>query len=569
MAENIKHANNNQPMCKVIIGLSLLIISFAHAQPSKAQQTDTYPGKSWEYIKDPAPLGWNNDKLGALREFIIDSANTTGMMVVQHGKVIFSYGDIKEVSYIASCRKSILSILYGPFVDNGKIKLDQTLAQLNINDVGGLLPIEKKATIRDLLTARSGIYHEASYQGDEYAIAPKRGTVKPGSLFLYNNWDFNLAGYVFEKQTGTNVYDALDSILVQPLKMEDWDRSLQQKEGDVTRSVYLAYPMWFSTRDMARIGYLMLRNGKWENQQLISKNWLTTITRPFSPFREILAYRDKDYTDFGYGYLWWAWDKPNDNGAFKGAYTAQGYFGQYITVLPALDLVIAHKTNDKYERATTNYFKILQKLVNANQAYENSQGAIRSNAIQVPIKAAKPNLEQYTGLYQLPFGPDKILRIAVKNDTLIAEQLWRSHQEITSAVTDSSFITKDGTILSFSEINQGKSGNLTIKERGSSFSAYRIDPPEKSTLSAYEGFYYNKDLGFIYQIKLENGVLYVLNKSIEERFPLNGIEKDLFRATQQHFKFTRSADGKKVIGFSILTKTLNNENFVRVKPPKS
>lgn len=551
-------------MRKVIVALLLLILS-VHAQPSKAQQTNIYPGKSWEYIKDPAPLGWNNDKLSALREFIIDSANTTGMMVVQHGKVIFSYGDVKEVSYIASCRKSILSMLYGPFVENGKIKLDQKLAQLNINDVGGLLPIEKKATIRDLLTARSGIYHEASYLGDEYAIAPKRGTVKPGSLFLYNNWDFNLAGYVFEKQTGLNIYDALDSILVGPLKMEDWDRRLQQKEGDVTRSVYLAYPMWFSTRDMARIGYLMLRNGKWENNQIIPKNWLNTITTPFSSFKEISAYRDKDYTDFGYGYLWWAWDKPNDNGAFKGAYTAQGYFGQYITVLPALDLVIAHKTNDKYERATTNYFKILQKLVNANQADENVQNPIKSNTLQADLKSAKPNLEQYTGLYQLPFGPDKILQVALKNDTLLVEQLWRSHQEIISAVTDSSFITKDGTMLNFSEINGGKSGNLTIKERGSSFSAYRINPPEKSTLPAYEGLYYSKDLGFNYEIKLDNGVLYVLNKTIEERFPLNGIEKDLFRATQQHFKFTRSADGKKIIGFSILTKTLNNENFLRVK----
>lgn len=80
-----------------------------------------FPDNSWEYVKDPSAQGWDTAKLTKLENFIIDSANTTGMMVIQHGKVIFSFGDLKELSYIASCRKSVLSILYGPFVENGKI----------------------------------------------------------------------------------------------------------------------------------------------------------------------------------------------------------------------------------------------------------------------------------------------------------------------------------------------------------------------------------------------------------------------------------------------------------------
>ncbi|MNJ97111.1 D-alanyl-D-alanine carboxypeptidase precursor [compost metagenome] len=214
--------------------LFILAALFVNAQSLSTDKSNTYPDRTWEYLKDPSAFGWNKEKLQSLKEFIIDSANTTGMMVIQHGKVIFTYGDVKEVSYIASCRKSILSMLYGPFVEQGEIRLDQTLEQLKIKDVGGLLPIEKRATVRDLLTARSGIYHVASYQGDEYPIAPNRGTVKPGSLFLYNNWDFNLAGYVFEQQTGLNIYDALESIIAHPLQMEDWNRDLQQKEGDST-----------------------------------------------------------------------------------------------------------------------------------------------------------------------------------------------------------------------------------------------------------------------------------------------------------------------------------------------
>lgn len=333
-----------------------------------------FPDSGWQYVKDPSTQGWDTTKLKELKQFIIDSANTTGMMVIQYGKVIFSYGDTKELSYIASCRKSVLSILYGPFVENGKINLNSTLEQLKIDDVNGLLPIEKKATIQNLLTARSGVYHEPSYWGDEYAIAPKRGSVKPGTLFLYNNWDFNLAGYLFEKLTGTGIYDAVDSMLARPLHMEDWDKAIQQKAVDASKSIYPAYPMWFSTRDMARIGYLMLRNGKWKDKQITPANWVHTITTPFTTTQEMATFKAPYYKDgaylryFGYGYLWWVWNAPADIGAYRGAYTAQGNFGQYITVLPALDLVIAHKTKAAYERNTSNYLTILTKLIAANNS---------------------------------------------------------------------------------------------------------------------------------------------------------------------------------------------------------
>ncbi|MBI4420262.1 MAG: hypothetical protein HY560_05505 [Gemmatimonadetes bacterium] len=47
---------------------------------------------------------------------------------------------------------------------------------------------------------------------------------------------------------------------------------------------------------------------------------------------------------FGYGYLWWVWDGPHATDAYRGAYTGLGAIGQHITVMPALDLVVAHQT---------------------------------------------------------------------------------------------------------------------------------------------------------------------------------------------------------------------------------
>ena len=88
------------------------------------------------------------------------------------------------------------------------------MSQLSFDDKGGLLPLEKAATIYDLMTSRAGIFRESSNPvGDEFLIAPQRGSKQPGSFFLYNNWGFNAAGVIFEKETGVNIFDAVDSML--------------------------------------------------------------------------------------------------------------------------------------------------------------------------------------------------------------------------------------------------------------------------------------------------------------------------------------------------------------------
>jgi CubicO group peptidase (beta-lactamase class C family) len=65
--------------------------------------------------------------------------------------------------------------------------------------------------------------------------------------------------------------------------------------------------------------------------------------------------------------MWWVWDGPKATGAYEGAYTARGAIGQYITVLPALGMVISHKTNAKYSRSTSwgSYERLIELIVDA------------------------------------------------------------------------------------------------------------------------------------------------------------------------------------------------------------
>lgn len=326
------------------------------ATPLAAQlRTDpVFPGEEWEVVRQPelAAYGWDTDRLRDVFNFLRDSANTTGLVVVDRGRVVFDFGDVEELSYLASVRKSILSMLYGSWVENGIIDLDLTLDDLGMDDVGGLLPIEKRAKVRDLVTARSGVYHAASNGGDDLASAPERGSQEPGTYQLYSNWDFNAAGAVFERLTGREIYDELQAQLAVPLQFEDWDRSAQRKSGDLSISVNPAYHIWLSTRDMARVGLLMLNEGNWDGRQVIPADWAREIIRPVTPVSEMHPVARQDGY-FGYGYMWWVFDGPRVHGPFEGAYTARGAIGQWITVIPALDLVIAHKTNSVYRRTTS------------------------------------------------------------------------------------------------------------------------------------------------------------------------------------------------------------------------
>jgi CubicO group peptidase (beta-lactamase class C family) len=338
---------------KAAAGLIVCFIAFcsslngAHGQTAEKTKTAVFPGEEWERIEKPQSVGYSTARLQSLRGWL-QSLDTTAMMVSVGGRSLFEYGDLTRQSYLASVRKSVLAILYGKYVESGKIQLDKTLRELEFTDVGGLSPREQEATIESLISARSGVYHLASNPGDSTDSAPPRNSQRPGAYYLYNNWDFNAAGAVFEKLTGRDIYDALETDLAKPIGMQDFDRARQQKTGDANRSIHKAYHIWLSTRDMARIGLLMLRQGNWNGQQVVSREWTRRITGLVTPLNEMNPPALRSLGTgrrWGYGYMWWVWDAPNSPGPFEGAYTGMGAGGQYITVLPKLDMVIAHKTD--------------------------------------------------------------------------------------------------------------------------------------------------------------------------------------------------------------------------------
>ena len=323
---------------KILIVFILSTLSLS----SYSTEQNVYPDTKWSKAKKPEDLGYSSEKLAKAKEFA-DGLKTAAVMIIVNGQVLYEWGETGKKYYVHSARKSFLSALYGKYVKNGTIDLNMTMADLGIDDAPPLTEQEKTTTIRNCLKGRSGVYHTAEAETEGmHKMKPARDSLMPGTYFIYNNWDFNVAGTIFKNLTGKGIFEALKEDIADPILMEDFavKDCNSYKTG---RSVHEAYMFALTARDMARFGLLMLRNGKWKDKQIIPEKWVKESTAYYSD--AALFNRD------GFGYMWWV---AKDNNNFphlknvdlkEGTYSARGYGGHCLYVIPEYDMVFVHRTD--------------------------------------------------------------------------------------------------------------------------------------------------------------------------------------------------------------------------------
>ncbi|NTJ35846.1 serine hydrolase [Agrobacterium rhizogenes] len=327
----------------IFVALFALVLSgSANAQP-------------WQ-SSDPASAGWSVDRLKAAQDYAA-TLKPTAVMVVQDGRVIASWGDVSREVNVASVRKSLLSALYGIAVSKGRISLGSTLADLGIDDKAPVLThAEKQATVRDLLMARSGIYHIAAYEtADIRQKRPERGSHAPGTFWFYNNWDFNALGTIYRQQTGEDIFQSFAQRIAAPIGMEDFtarDGSYSLEKS----SIHPAYPFTMSARDLARFGQLFLDGGQWNGKQVVPPAWVQESTTALS--------QPSDHNS-GYGYMWWTLrtDQWGQGGAFNA-----GYGGQVVAYVPEKRLVVVQTVDPSQNRRgieMRDFFQLMRKITAA------------------------------------------------------------------------------------------------------------------------------------------------------------------------------------------------------------
>ena len=318
------------------IGATLLLLLVGNSFAER------FPDAAWEHV-DPEAAGWSKRKLEKASDWS-RQIGSIAVMIVHHGAVVAEWGDTAAKTDLASVRKSLLSALIGIAVARNEIGLSWTLESLAIDDNEPSLSIEEKsATVRDLLQARSGIYHPALYETHRMAaLRPARHSHKPGTFWYYNNWDFNTLGSIYERTVHASIFEAFEREIARPIGMQDYHPSDGQYVTGAA-SVHPAYPFKMSARDLARFALLYLYKGRWHHQQLIPVDWVEESTRAYS----------WSESGPGYGYLWWT--GPIDDGAAPsvnlpvGTFFARGAGGQYAFVIPSYDLVIVHRAPHHHE----------------------------------------------------------------------------------------------------------------------------------------------------------------------------------------------------------------------------
>ena len=324
--------------------LSCLLVIFI-SFPLGSQEGGTGKSKDkWQTFKTPEEAGFSSAKMELARQYweTLKPA-AASIFIVYKGKVLVAWGRVTFPFLCHSIRKSFLSALYGIHVEEGHIDLQKTMAELNIDDDPPLTEEEKQAKVIHLIKARSGVYHEAAAETPEMRdLRPPRGSHPPGTFWYYNNWDFNALGIIFEQETGMKIFEDFKTRIADPIGMQDFNVSYCNYYYELQYSLHPAYVFRMSARDRARFGLLFLQEGRWENEQLITKQWVKKSTRSYSDASLGL----KEAKGRGYGFMWWIMAKRTPilknwkHLAKVGPlFYASGYKGHVIMIMPKIEMV--------------------------------------------------------------------------------------------------------------------------------------------------------------------------------------------------------------------------------------
>jgi CubicO group peptidase (beta-lactamase class C family) len=301
-----------------------------------------------------------------------------GVLVVRHSTIVteayFPPYAASTKHEIYSVTKSIISALVGIALQQGSLHdLDQKALDFFGDRTVAENDVRKQAiTLRHLLTMTSGLHWSSDDDsklfggGDLVQLTLDRPMVaEPGSVWNYNSGGTHLLSAILQKATGQSASAFAQAQLFQPLGITDvaWPAD---SNGVNTGG----WGIRMTPRDMAKFGYLYLKGGSWDGQQLVPADWVQASTT-----------KHVDTGDGrGYGYLWWQLS--------FGGYAALGYGGQEVIVLPDRDMVVVFTATPLDEkslwRLVSDY--IIPAAQSAGPLPENPQGV---ETLESQIKAVR------------------------------------------------------------------------------------------------------------------------------------------------------------------------------------
>jgi len=310
--------------------------------PDVLQESNgAWPTQGWQ-ASAPEAQGMDSGVLAAMLEDIQRQGhNIDSVTVIRNGYLvadaaIYPYEqDTKHI--IHSCTKSIVSALIGIAIEQGYIDGVQTpvLDFFPGRSAENIDENKKSMTLDDLLTMSSGLNCRDSYLYRWSGLNEMRASSDwvqhmldlpmaeaPGTRFEYCNGASFLLSAILTETTGMSAHEFADKYLFGPLGITDVIWPINPQGINIGWGELRMRP-----QDLAKIGYLYLRGGEWDGEQIIPSSWVEESTQKHI----------SGTLEDGYGYQWWVDD--------SGIFMAVGYAGQFIFVVPEEELVVVFNSD--------------------------------------------------------------------------------------------------------------------------------------------------------------------------------------------------------------------------------
>lgn len=291
--------------------------------------------------------------------------NIHSMMLLKSGSEVFHASaheydeDTKDEVYSVS--KSFTSIAIGILIDMNLLNLEDIVLYFFKNEVNDYLEGYKSLKLKHLLMMSTGqekdIFMELTPNDNPFELFFNQPLVdNPGETFRYSNIATFMLSAIVTKVTGKSLNDFLNEYLYKKIGMEKpvWNQIKDINFG--------AMGLQISSHDMARFGLLLLNDGCWDGEQIISKDYLDLATS----FQISTSNWYNQVETYGYGFQFWL--------SGFGDYRATGMKGQHIIINKEYDLVFVFKSHED-----TQLVPLFEKyvLAAAKKGYEYSELSLR------------------------------------------------------------------------------------------------------------------------------------------------------------------------------------------------
>jgi CubicO group peptidase (beta-lactamase class C family) len=257
------------------------------------------------------------------------------LVVSRRGDIVleryFNGARATQPANIKSASKSIISALVGIAIARGHLKgLDQPISDFFPELANDPDPVKRSITIEDLVTMRSGLESTSGRNYGAWVQSPnwvryvlnRPMRAEPGTRVEYSTGSSHLLSAILTKATKTSTWQFAQAELAKPLGF-----SLARWPADPQGIYFGGNEMLMTPRQMLAFGELFARGGRVADRQIVPKAWIDWSFVPRG--------RSRWGSDREYGGGWWIREL-----AGRPAYYAWGYGGQFIFVVPSLDMVI-------------------------------------------------------------------------------------------------------------------------------------------------------------------------------------------------------------------------------------